>query len=66
MINISGRVVKLSVINPNSNYELANSGKLVKSNSNKMIKVDISENARDYILDRDGAITVEIRTTSHG
>jgi len=53
----------MSVINRHNNYEVANFGKPVPSDSDKMSKVEISEDARDYIIDRDGAVTVEIRTS---
>lgn len=43
--------------------EAANSVKTVPSDSDKRLKVEISEDARGYILDMDGAITVEIRTS---
>ncbi|TEB05396.1 hypothetical protein Psch_02437 [Pelotomaculum schinkii] len=51
----------MSVINCHNNYEVANSGIQVLSDS-KMIKVEISKDARGYIFNRDGAITVELRT----
>jgi hypothetical protein len=46
-----------------SNYQAANSDKLVPSNSDKMVKVEISEDAGRYILDRGGAITMEVQAS---
>jgi CRISPR/Cas system-associated exonuclease Cas4 (RecB family) len=53
---------KMSIMNCHNNYEVENSAIQVLSDS-KMIKVEISKDARGYIFDRGGAITVELRTS---
>ena len=52
----------MSIINCHNNYEVENSAIQVLSDS-KMIKVEISKDAKGYIFDRGGAITVELRTS---
>jgi hypothetical protein len=48
-----GRAVKVSDLNPNNSHDAS-------SDSGKKLKVEISEDAKGYILDKGGIITVMI------
>ncbi len=59
-----GEMVKMSVINPDTNNAAVN--KSASSDSPKTIKFEISEDAKAYILAGDGSIIVEFEPIGIG